>query len=111
MIAVIVVLLFIQASCDLSLPEYTSNIVNIGIQQSGIEDAAADTIRQETMEQLFLLMPKEDRAVVEQYYTLEGELWTRQKTDKETRGQLSQILGKSMLMLSGITQEIKTDEM
>ena len=111
MIAVIVVLLFIQASCDLSLPEYTSNIVNIGIQQSGIEDAAADTIRQETMEQLFLLMPKEDRAVVEQYYTLEGELWTRQKTDKETRGQLSQILGKSMLMLSGITQEIKTDEL
>ena len=63
------------------------------------------------MEQLFLLMPKEDRAVVEQYYTLEGELWTRQKTDKETRGQLSQILGKSMLMLSGITQEIKTDEL
>lgn len=111
MIAVIVVLLFIQASCDLSLPEYTSNIVNIGIQQSGIEDAAADTIRKETMDQLFLLMPKEDKDIVEKNYTLEGEIWTRQKTDKETRQEMSQILGKSMLMLSGMTQELGSDTM
>lgn len=105
MIAVIVVLLFIQASCDLSLPEYTSNIVNIGIQQSGIEDAAADTIRKETMDQLFLLMPEENQEMVQQHYTLDGGLWTRQKVDKKTREELSSILGKPMLMLYSMTGE------
>ena len=40
----ILVLLVIQANCDLSLPGYTSDIVNVGIQQSGIEDAVADTL-------------------------------------------------------------------
>lgn len=111
MIAVIVVLLFIQASCDLSLPEYTSNIVNIGIQQSGIEDAAADTIRSETMEQLFLLMPQEDQEFVKQSYTLDGDLWTRKKVDKETREELSKILAKPMLMLYGLTGEGSSQEM
>lgn len=38
-ILLIIVLLVIQANCDLSLPTYTSNIVNVGIQQSGIEDS------------------------------------------------------------------------
>lgn len=55
-ILVIVALLFLQANCDLTLPEYTADIVNVGIQQGGIESAAADTIRQETMEKLFLFM-------------------------------------------------------
>ncbi len=104
-IAVIVVLLFIQASCDLSLPEYTSNIVNIGIQQSGIEDAAADTIRKETMDQLFLLMIQEDQELIQQNYTLDGDLWTRNKVDKNTREELSRILGKPMLMLYSLAGE------
>ncbi len=104
-IAVIVVLLFIQASCDLSLPEYTSNIVNIGIQQSGIEDAAADTIRKETMDQLFLLMTQEDQELIQQNYTLDGDLWTRNKVDKNTREELSRILGKPMLMLYSLAGE------
>ncbi len=104
-IAVIVVLLFIQASCDVSLPEYTSNIVNVGIQQSGIEDAAADTIREETMDQLFLLMPQEDQEVIQQYYTLDGDVWSRNKTDKDTKEELSRILAKPMLMLYSLTQE------
>ena len=43
-ILLIIVLLVIQANCDLSLPTYTSNIVNVGIHQRGIEYAVADTI-------------------------------------------------------------------
>ncbi|MCI7812568.1 MAG: ABC transporter ATP-binding protein [Lachnospiraceae bacterium] len=110
-IAVIVVLLFIQASCDLSLPEYTSNIVNVGIQQSGIEDSAADTIREETMGQLLLLMRQEDQETVKQHYTLEDGLWTRNKVYKKTREELSSILAKSMVMLYGITGEGSQAEM
>ena len=44
-VVMIIVLLFVQAYCDLSLPDYTSKIVNVGIQQKGIEDGVPDTIR------------------------------------------------------------------
>ena len=44
----IVLFLVVQASCDLTLPTFTSNIVNVGIQQKGIEDAVPDVMREET---------------------------------------------------------------
>ena len=65
----ILVLLFVQANCDLSLPQYTSNIVNVGIQQGGIEDAAADTLQEETMEKLFLFMDEGEQTLVKSCYT------------------------------------------
>ena len=52
-ILMIIVLLFIQAFCDLSLPDYTSKIVNVGIQQKGIEDCVPETIREASMKELF----------------------------------------------------------
>ncbi len=53
-IPVIVVLLIIQAYCDLTLPQYTSDIVDVGIQQGGIESAAIETIREEPFQKLLL---------------------------------------------------------
>ena len=44
-LALILVLLVVQAFCDLALPDYTSNIVNVGIQQGGVESAAPEEIR------------------------------------------------------------------
>ena len=52
----IVLLLILQASCDLTLPTFTSNIVNVGIQQKGIEDAVPDVMREETFLALKSLM-------------------------------------------------------
>ena len=49
----IVALLVIQAVCDLSLPDYTSKIVNVGIQQGGIENPAPEQIRQSEMESFY----------------------------------------------------------
>ena len=72
----IVVLLFVQAFCDLSLPDYTSRIVNVGIQQSGIEDCVPDRIREESMDQLMLFMDSEDQKTVEDYYTPDGDIYT-----------------------------------
>ena len=46
----IVLLLILQASCDLTLPTFSSNIVNVGIQQKGIEDAVPDVMREETFQ-------------------------------------------------------------
>ena len=55
----IVLLLVVQAWCDLSLPQYTSDIVDVGIQQGGIEHAAPDQLRDETMEGLKLFMDED----------------------------------------------------
>lgn len=69
-IVLIVLLLFLQAYCDLSMPDYTSRIVNIGIQQKGIEDGVSEEIRQSTMEDLFLFMTEEETARVQENYTV-----------------------------------------
>ena len=51
-IAAIVVILIVQAYCDLSLPSYTSDIVNVGIQQGGIDEKIPDAIAEEEMNKL-----------------------------------------------------------
>ena len=58
-IIAIVLLLILQASCDLTLPTFTSNIVNVGIQQKGIEDAVPDVMREETFLALKSLMKQD----------------------------------------------------
>lgn len=99
----IIVLLVIQANCDLSLPTYTSNIVNVGIQQSGIEDAVADTISSDSMERLFLFMDQEDQELVKANYTEENGIWSLNKISKKTREELKQVLGKPMLAVYALT--------
>lgn len=104
-IVLIIALLFLQASCDLALPDYTSKIVNVGIQQKGIEDGVPDEIRESSMERLFLFMDSEERAYVEESYTLESGIYVRNKTDAERRERLNQIFGVPMLAVSGLSGE------
>ena len=66
----IVLLLILQASCDLTLPTFTSNIVNVGIQQKGIEDAVPDVMREETFLALKSLMKQDDADDMEDAYKL-----------------------------------------
>ena len=66
----VVVLLIVQAYCDLSLPDYTSKIVDIGIQQGGIESPVPETIRGTTLQALELLMPEDTAAQVDQWYSM-----------------------------------------
>lgn len=56
-VILIVLLLILQAYCDLALPNYTSDLLNVGLQQNGIEYAAPETIRQETLKTLELFVP------------------------------------------------------
>ena len=67
---VVVALLIVQAYCDLSLPDYTSKIVDTGIQQGGIESPLPETLRSSTKDALSLLMSEEDAAAFENAYTL-----------------------------------------
>ena len=64
----VVALLFVQAYCDLSLPDYTSKIVDTGIQQGGIESPLPETVRQSTLDTLSLLMSEEDADALQNAY-------------------------------------------
>ncbi len=65
---VVFALLFVQAYCDLSLPDYTSKIVDTGIQQGGIESPLPATVRQSTLEALCLLMDPADAQALQDAY-------------------------------------------
>ena len=65
---VVIALLFVQAYCDLSLPDYTSKIVDTGIQQGGIESPLPQTLRSSTLDALSLLMSDEDAEAFENAY-------------------------------------------
>ena len=69
-IVAIFALLFVQAMCDLALPGYTANIVNIGIQSSGIENAVPEAMRASTFDKLSLAMSASDKAEVTGSYIL-----------------------------------------
>lgn len=66
---VIFALLLLQAWCDLSLPGYTSDIVDVGIQMGGIESTVPDTVRTDTLQALEWLMPQEDAQLAEAAYS------------------------------------------
>lgn len=65
----VVALLVVHAYCDLSLPDYTSKIVDTGIQQGGIESPVPDTVRDMTLQALELLMSEQDAVLAEQWYS------------------------------------------
>ena len=109
-VVMIIVLLFVQAYCDLSLPDYTSKIVNVGIQQKGIEDGVPDTIRKESMEHLLLFLDEEEKAEVEDAYTLKGDVYERNDVTKEERDELNSILAIPMMAAGSLDDEEKAAE-
>ena len=68
-VALIVVLLIVQAFADLSLPRYTSDLVDVGIQQGGIESPVPYTVRDTTLQALELLMTEDEAALAAQWYS------------------------------------------
>lgn len=67
---IIVALLFSQAMADLSLPDYMSNIVNVGIQQNGIKNAVPDVIREKEMEKIKLFLKNDELELLDNSYKL-----------------------------------------
>jgi ATP-binding cassette subfamily B protein len=70
LILLTIVLLFVLANANLALPDYLSRIVNVGIQQSGVENAVPEAIRQSQMDKLMIFMSAEDQALVLDSYLL-----------------------------------------
>lgn len=108
----ILCVLVVQAYCDLSLPTYTSDIVNVGLQQKGIEEKVPEVIGEEDLNQLMLFVPSEKQETVKEAYetgpapseAYEGnvlEISGEVKEDEGRMEELSEILGKPMLLCSG----------
>ena len=97
----IIFLLVIQAYCDLSLPQYTSDIVDVGIQQGGIDNVAPNEIRTETLDTLAMFMTDEDAAYVKDYYVLnEDGNYELNTKDKDVIDKLDTIFGIPMVFVS-----------
>ena len=110
-VVAIVCILVVQAYCDLSLPTYTSDIVNVGIQQGGIDETVPDTISKKDLNHLLLLVKSDQQDSVKNAYTKSEknydykgtvmELKSSVKEDEKKMGELSEILAKPMLLASG----------
>lgn len=99
----VILLLFVQAYLDLTLPDYTSRIVNVGVQQGGIENAAIEQIGEDTLNTLALFMDTKDQEyILDQYEksdTYKGEAIYELKEDSDTE-KVSSIMAEPMMILS-----------
>ena len=127
----IVLLLIVQAAGDLTLPDYTSKIVNIGIQSGGIENPAPEVIRKSEMDNLLIfteddeqilndykeiskenLDEKEYEKLVKKYPALENEtLYEVKKLNSEEQTQLNNMMTKPLMMLGSLENEETANSM
>ena len=105
-IVLIMGLLFLQAYCELALPDYTSQIVNVGIQQQGIEDGVPEKIRVSTMESLQLFMDTDTAEEILDSYLLDDEIYVlKDGISEETREKLNGEFCKPMMMMAGLSSD------
>lgn len=125
MLVLAIALLFAQANFDLALPDYLSDIVNTGIQQSGVKEAVPQAIRQSEMDRVMLFMSDADQAsvladytlidsdspdyetYVEEYPALKTEpIYVLNDIDDVEMDRINPIMAKALLAVSGIEQAI-----
>lgn len=105
-IVLIVALLFVQAYSDLALPEYTSQIVDTGIQQKGIPDAVPEKIRETTLNGLTMLMEPDDADQVTAAYTeAEDGICELKDIRDEEREELNDSLGLAIMVSMTLSSE------
>ena len=110
-VLLILCVLVVQAYCDLSLPTYTSNIVNVGIQQSGIDEEIPENISEEEMNRLLLFVSEDDRQDIQDAYEkssesfdYDGEVLTLKdsvKSDDEKLDALTEEIKLPMMLTAG----------
>ncbi len=109
---VILLVLLVQVYCDLSLPSYTSDIVNVGIQQAGVDDKIPEAISEEEMEKVLLFVQADDRQTVLDAYEKDENTYNQTayvlkkniQDDEEKTEELEEILSVPMMMTAGFEQ-------
>ena len=126
----IVLLLIVQAAGDLTLPDYTSKIVNVGIQNGGIENVAPEVIRKSEMENMLIFTEEDDKILasyeeiskdnldsteyeklVKKYPTLKNEsLYRIKKISSSEQDELDSLMAKPLMMLS-VTKQMPKEQL
>lgn len=109
---VILLVLLVQVYCDLSLPSYTSDIVNVGIQQAGVDDKIPEAISEEEMEKVLLFVQADDRQTVLDAYEKDENTYNQTayvlkkniQDNEEKTEELEEILSVPMMMTAGFEQ-------
>lgn len=111
-VVAIIAVLMLQAFCDLSLPSYTSDIVNVGIQQGGIDTSLPEQIAVEDMEKLLLFVSEEGKSTVLDAYEKDDEAYSKpayvlkeDASGEEEMSKLLEALGKPMLIVQGFDSD------
>ena len=97
----LVVILGVRVVAELALPTYTSNIVDTGIQQSGIEDAVPSKISEKSLNTLELFMSDDEIKQVTENYTKDGDTYILKNVSDETRIKLNDIFKETMTVVLG----------
>mgnify|MGYP000886734724 CR=1 FL=1 len=97
----LVVVLGVRVVAELALPTYTSNIVDTGIQQSGIEDAVPSKISEKSLDTLELFMSDDEIKQVTENYTKDGNTYILNNVSDETRMRLNNIFKETMTVVLG----------
>lgn len=98
-IILILALLIVQAYCDLSLPQYTSDIVDTGIQQSGIDSCLPEQIRLSEMDKLTLFLEDSEKDELLSAYTADGDVYRLNEIDKDTNASLEELISDPILVV------------
>ena len=109
---VILALLVLQAYCDLALPAYTSNIVNVGIQQSGVDDVIPAAVSVEEMEKICLLMTEEQTEDVLSVYEKDSETYRKEayvlkesiQDDEEELARIGKIMNLPLMLVQRVPE-------
>ena len=109
---VILLVLLVQVYCDLSLPSYTSDIVNVGIQQAGVDDKIPEAISEKEMEKVLLFVQADDRQTVLDAYEKDENTYNQTayvlkkniQDNEEKTEELEEILSVPMMMTAGFEQ-------
>ena len=104
-ILLIIGLLFFQARTDLALPEYMSNIVNVGIQQSGIENAVPEVIREAELQKVKLFLNEEQRELVDKSFKIINEDNLSKKEFEDFSKKYPLLKEESLLLLDTESEE------
>ncbi|MDT2639995.1 ABC transporter ATP-binding protein [Enterococcus dongliensis] len=112
-IIAVLLLLIVQASSDLSLPSLTSDIVDVGIQQGGLEQSTPDKVRKSTLQGIKLFMTDEEKQIIDDNYkeatqTVDGKKVDIYKLDLQkgmTKDKLAKIFNLPMLMIASTQSE------
>ena len=104
-VLLIIVLLVLQVFCDLRLPEYTADIIDIGIGQSGIESPLVPELSETGMQHLLLLMTQEEQDITLAGYVKDGEVYRKQKLKEEDERALEETMTAPMVAVYALSTD------